>query len=113
MPRTEPAPAPVLRSTTRARRCSYCHDGAPARFSPRCRRCGTVVHESCAAELERCPTLGCGAFEPAPLPLWLRALDLALCSLVAGGAGAVVLYACARLLFGTVSAVRANAFPIY
>lgn len=45
-------------------RCAYCH-GDLVRAMPTC-RCGTLLHEECAAEMETCPTLGCGKPIPAP-----------------------------------------------
>ena len=53
-----PLPSPDLR-------CALCHD-ALAEERVACDRCGTALHEDCAHELERCPTLAC----PAELVPW-------------------------------------------
>jgi hypothetical protein len=51
-----------MKATLRARasdvRCAVCHDRLEG-ARRLCAGCGTVAHDSCLAELARCPTLGC------------------------------------------------------
>jgi hypothetical protein len=110
MPTTRP-----LRATprSRARRCAYCHDDLrlPRWAHTRCAECDTALHEGCAETLACCPTLGCGEWTPLPPPWWLRLLDWALSAGILGALVSVTLYAVFALLFGSVNAVRSNAFP--
>lgn len=102
----------ALRAQSRARRCAYCHEEDLSRWSSaRCGRCGVALHEECAEDLACCPSLGCGAWAPAPPPLWLRALDLGLTLLILGALGLVALNLVGSALFGAASTARGNAFP--
>jgi len=102
----------ALRPHSRARRCAYCHEEDLSRWSSaRCARCSVALHEECAEDLAACPTLGCGAWTPAPPPLWLRALDLGLTLLILGGLGLVALNVVGAALFGAATTARGNAFP--
>ncbi len=52
-----------------ALRCAVCHDRAGGLTA--CQRCQSRFHEECRRDIGRCPTLGCRAVGPRPLP-WSR-----------------------------------------
>lgn len=56
------------RPTDGAARCPFCREVIGPRAPAPCGGCGVRLHAACAAELGRCPTIGCGALEPAPAP---------------------------------------------
>ncbi|MGE0712160.1 MAG: hypothetical protein AB7N76_29735 [Planctomycetota bacterium] len=67
-----PAALPIVLAAARARagqalRCAFCHDHLE-RPEASCSGCGVVLHDECAVELVRCPTLGCGQAAPALRP---------------------------------------------
>lgn len=46
---------------SKAQRCGYCHDDFGGELAAFCPLCDSRLHLDCLAELQRCPTLGCGA----------------------------------------------------
>lgn len=52
-------------------RCAYCREDMDEPAAE-CSACGVRLHEACARELDRCPTVGCGAARPGARELQLR-----------------------------------------
>jgi len=50
-----------LAARSTALRCAFCHDPLGGAVLT-CLACRTLIHEEC--ELDRCPTFGCGSYEP-------------------------------------------------